>query len=462
MEPGNTTYNIPGAVRLKGRLDVEALESTINEIVRRHEVLRTRIEDEAHQPAQVIDEWERRSLEVVDLTSVPPEERGEEAERMVRDEARTRFDLTQGPLMRVKVLKLEDDEHVLLFTMHHIVSDGWSMGILIREVGTLYQAYSSGEGAPLAELPIQYADFAVWQREWLQGEVLERQLAYWKRQLGGGPPALKLPIDNSRPDLPTRRGAERSHVLPTTLAESLKTLSLEQNCTLFMTLLAAFNILLYYLTGQTDIAVGTDIANRNRAETENLIGFFVNQLVLRTELSREFTLTELLGRVRAITLDAYARQDLPFEKLVEALNPSRDDGGTPLFQVKMALLNAPVDELSLPGLTLSPIKSATGAAKFDLLLNLYDRKDGLEASLQYDADLFKESTARRILDRFHKLLDRIVERPDARLQDLVESLIEDDKREELEEQKTMETYRLRKLKNIRRKVVDEQHGGAGR
>ena len=239
--------------------------------------------------------------------------------------------------------------------------------------------------------------------------------------------------------------------LPITLSSSLKALSLEQNCTLFMTLLAAFKTLLYYLTGQTDISVGTDIANRNRAETEKLIGFFVNQLVLRAELSRDFTFEELLKKVRKITLEAYAHQDLPFEKLVEALNPDRDGNRTPLFQVKMALQNAPGGDLSLSGLTISPVMSSVDTAKFDLLLNLNDSEHGLSASLQYNTDLFEESTPTRILKRFHTLLDRIVERPGARLQELVESLIEEDHREALEKEEQLESIRLGTLKGVKRK-----------
>jgi hypothetical protein len=341
--------------------------------------------------------------------------------------------------------------------MHHIVSDGWSMGVLIREVGALYQAYRAGEGSPLGELPIQYADFAVWQRELLQGEVLENQLAYWRRQLGGELPVLELPTDMPRPARQTHRGAQRLHMLSTTLSDSLKALSLEQSCTFFMTLMAAFKVLLSYLTGQTDIRVGTDIANRNRAETEKLIGFFVNQVVLRTVLSRNVTFEEILKNVREITLGAYAHQDLPFEKLVETLNPARDASRTPLFQVKMVLQNAPVEELILPGLTLSPIEAMTDTAKFDLLLMLTDTQHGLSASLQYNTDLFEESTPVRILNRYQFLLERVVERPDAKLQELIESLVEEDKRERLEKDRKLEDLRLTKLKSSKRKALGKTY-----
>jgi non-ribosomal peptide synthetase component F len=339
--------------------------------------------------------------------------------------------------------------------MHHVVSDGWSMGILIKEIEALYRAFSVGEESPLEEAPIQYADFAVWQRSWLQGEVLENQLAYWRRQLAGQMPALELPTDRPRPARQSHRGAQQWRLLPAALSNSLKALSLERHCTLFMTLMAAFKTLLYYLSGQTDICVGTDIANRNHAETERLIGFFVNQLALRTRLSPSWSFEELLRRVREITLEAYARQDLPFEKLVEALNPDRDERRTPLFQVKMTLQNASAEDLNLPGLTLGPIGTVIDTAKFDLLLDLTDTGSGLGASLQYNADMFEERTPTRILNRFHTLLEQVVERPDAKLQELVESLIEDDEREHLERKSELESVRLRKLKSVKRRTTRE-------
>jgi amino acid adenylation domain-containing protein len=451
LVPNNPFYNCPGGIMLEGRLDVEALERSINEIVKRHEILRTRIEVESDEPRQVIDEWQYRRLEVEDLTGLPQEEREEKARRIAREEGKTGFDLSRGPLLRVKVLKFGEEEQVVLFTMHHIVSDEWSMGILSSEVGELYRAYSRGESSPLAELPIQYADFAVWQRNWLQGEALENHLDYWKRQLQGELPVLALPIDKPPPAVPRRRGALYSHLLPGALADSLKALSLKQGCTLFMTLMAAFKTLMYYLTGQTDIIVGTDIANRNRAQTEKLIGFFVNQLVLRTQLSGDYSFEELARKVRATTLGAYAHQDLPFEKLVETINPDRDENLTPLFQVKMALQNTPGGELDLPGLTLSPIATVIETAKFDLLLDLCDTGRSLSASLQYNADLFEERTPARIMRRFQTLLKHIVDRPDAMLRELIDSLIEEDRREELEERRALEGVRLNKLKSARRR-----------
>jgi amino acid adenylation domain-containing protein len=460
MNPGSAAYNIPGAARLEGDLNVDALQRVINEIVRRHEVLRTRFEVEAGEPIQVIDEWAPRSLEIVDLTSLPPESLEEEVSRRAIEEAETGFNLNQGPLLRVKVLKLGEEDHVLLYTMHHIVSDGWSAGIMISEVEALYKSFSVGEDSPLKELPIQYADFAVWQRSWLQGEALESQIAYWRRQLAGQPPALELPTDHLRQAKQTNRGAQCWRLMPTDLSNSLQALSLKRHCTLFMTLMAAFKTLLYYLTKQTDICVGTDIANRNHAETEKLIGFFINQLALRTRLSPDLYFEDLLKKVREVTLEAFAHQDLPFEKVVEALNPDRDENRTPLFQVKMTLQNASDEELSLPGLTLSSLGTVISAAKFDLLLDLTDTEEGLIASLQYSADLFEESATARILNRFHTLLERIVERPDARLQELIESLIAEDEREHIEQNSELESVRLSKLKSARRRAVREIQAAA--
>jgi amino acid adenylation domain-containing protein len=453
LEPGSAAYNIPCALRLIGELDAEALCKSLNEIIARHEVLRTSFPTRDGEPRQEIHQFSHLQPGCLDLRQTDEAERRDELEEVLQAEARRGFDLSSGPLIRAKLIRLAEDEHVLVVTMHHIVSDGWSLGIIVRELSQLYEAFRQGQESPLPELEIQYADYAVWHRAWLRGEALENRLSYWRRQLGVRLPELEMPTDKPRPARQSYRGARRSHLLPTTLSDALKALSLEQNCTLFMTLLAAFKTILYYLTGQTDISVGTDIANRNRAETEKLIGFFVNQLVLRAELSRELTFEELLKKVRKITLEAYAHQDLPFEKLVEALNPDRDGNRTPLFQVKLLLQNAPGEELSLSGLTISPVTANAAAAKCDLELSLHDTAHGLNASLLYNTDLFEESTPARILKRFHTLLDRIVERPDARLEELVELLFEEDRREALEKEEQLESIRLGMLKGVKRKLL---------
>ncbi|HIP96962.1 MAG TPA: non-ribosomal peptide synthetase, partial [Anaerolineae bacterium] len=368
LAPGNLFYNIPMAVRLTGELDVEALEQSLNEILRRHEVLRTTFRAKGGKPVQIIAPELPLLLLVEDLSHLPETEREAEAGRLVQKEARRPFDLSQGPLLRARLLKLGAEEHIAVVTMHHIISDGWSMEVFIRELAALYEAFSQGRPSPLPELPVQYADFACWQREWLQGEVLDRQLAYWKEQLGNRPLMLDLPTDRPRPAVQSWRGATERFALPTELSKKLRTLSREEGATLFMTLLAAFQTLLYRYTGQEDVSVGTAIANRNRAEIEGLIGFFVNTLVMRTNLSGEPSFREVLKRVREVALGAYTHQDLPFEMLVEALQPERDLSHAPLFQAAFALQNTPMETLELPGLTLSPLDVDSGTAKFDLTL----------------------------------------------------------------------------------------------
>jgi amino acid adenylation domain-containing protein len=456
FQGASRAYHISGGLRLVGDLDRSALRRALNQIFARHEVLRTTFSQVDGRPIQVIGTAETGfHLQEHDLRQDADPVAA--LQQLAADEVAHPFDLEHGPLIRGRLARLADDDHALLVTMHHIIADGWSIGILVNELGAAYQAYCEGKEAGLPELPVQYADYAAWQRSWLQGAVLENQLAYWRRQLSGELSPLKLPTDKHRPAIQTYRGMEQSYLLPVRLSNSLKALSLERSCTLFMTLLAAFKTLLYYLTGQTDICVGTDIANRNHAAIEKLIGLFVNQLVLRTKLSPDSTFEELLKKVREITLGAYAHQDLPFEKLIEALNPKRDANRTPLFQVKMALQNAPIDKLTLSGLKLSPIATTTGAAKLDLLLNLTDTEQGLSATLQYDTDLFDERICIRILSRFRTLLYRIVEQPDARLGELVEWLIEEDKREALEKDSDLESVRLRTLKGIKRRIISEPH-----
>ena len=356
-EPETPLYNIPRSFRLTGWLDIAALEQSVNELVRRHESLRTFFSVVDDQPRQVITPSLTVMLPVMDLSSIPDGERESETLRLATEEARRPFDLSRGPLLRGTLLRLAEQEHVLLLTLHHIISDGWSMGVLFRELSALYDAFSTGKPSPLAELPLQYPDFAVWQREWLQGEVLEGQLSYWKNQLADAPAVLELPTDRPRPPVQSYRGARQSMVLSGELNEALKTLSRQQGVTLFMTLLAAFQTLLHRYTQHDDIIVGSPIAGRNRTEIEGLIGFFVNTLVLRTDLSADPSFRQLLGRVRKAALDAYAHQDLPFEKLVEELHPQRNFSHSPLFQVMFAFQNVPMTELRLTGLTVNSLKA---------------------------------------------------------------------------------------------------------
>jgi non-ribosomal peptide synthetase component F/aryl carrier-like protein len=453
LEPGHLAYNVPIGLRLTGSLNVTALEQSLNEIVRRHEALRTTFATVEGRPIQVIAPAQPLTFSRVDLRNLPETEREGEARRLATEEAQLPFELSKGPLLRHTLLQLDQEEHMLLLTMHHIISDGWSLGVFLRELATLYAAFSKGNPSPLPELPMQYADFARWQRQWLQGEVLEAQLSYWKRQLGCSLPVLQLPTD--RPRLAVQRflGTQQSLTLSKTLTEALKALSRQEGVTLFMTLLAAFQTLLHFYTGQNDIIVGTDVANRNRAETENLIGFFVNQLVLRTDLSGNPTFRELLRRVREVTLGAYEHQDLPFDKLVEVLKLERNLSHTPLFQAKLVLQNAPMPPMELLNLTLSTLKIETGTAKFDLLLNVVDTKQGLVGFLEYNTDLFDGSTITRMLKHWEMLLQDVVTQPNNRLNKLKERLAEADMQQQSIKQKELKESNFRKLKNVKLKPL---------
>ncbi|WP_414585420.1 amino acid adenylation domain-containing protein [Scytonema sp. PCC 10023] len=440
LVPNNPFYNVPAAFRLTGSLHLAALEQTFNEIVRRHEALRTTFAIVEGQPVQVIAPILNVSLAVRDLQQLPQvvvaptprDQREKEARRLMTQEAQRPFNLSADPLLRVTLLRLDEAEHILVLNMHHIVSDGWSIGVLIQEIAALYTAFACRYVASLGstllpELPIQYADFAYWQRQWLQGEVLAKQLGYWQKQLEGVS-MLNLPTDRPRPALPTYRGARQFLQLPKSLSEALETLSQQEGVTLFMTMLAAFQILLYRYTQQEDIAVGSPIANRNRSEIEGLIGFFVNSLVLRTDLSGNPTFRSVLSRVRDVALEAYAHQDLPFEKLVEELHPERNLNQNPLFQVVFALQNAPMSALELPGLTLSPLPFDSETTRFDLEFHLWERtpqnglwvnsSEGISGFVIYSTDLFDDSTITRMLGHFQTLLESIVAHPEQRIADL--------------------------------------------
>ena len=429
LDPGNSVYNFPVAVRLKGSLNLAALEQSLNEIVRRHEALRTTFSMVDGQPAQVIASRLMITVPVVDLRALPEIQREAEVQRLVVEEARRPFDLARGPLLRARVLQLGEDEQVGLLTMHHIVSDGWSAGILVREMAALYQAYCCESPSPLPELPIQYADFAYWQREWLQGAVLQRQLDYWKKQLDGSPPLLELPEDHPRPAVQSFHGGHQSLLLPKSITGALKAFSRDEAATLFMTLLAAFKVLLNCYTRQDDLLVGTPVANRNRLEIEGLIGFFVNALVLRTDLSGNPTFRELVRRVRKVCIDAYAHQDLPFERLVEELHIERDLSRNPLFQVMFVLQNAPLHAVELPGLSLNPVIADGGTTHFDLTLHIVDTEQGLIGTAAYNTDLFDADTIARMLAHFQTLLEAIVKDPDRHLSEL--SLLTDDQRQQV-------------------------------
>ena len=412
-------YNTPKALSLMGKLNVAALEQSLREIVRRHEILRTTFQVVNGQPFQLISPEITLSFPVVDFRKFPEaEQRVVQAQKWAVKDAQHPFDLARGPLLRVKLLRLAEEFHLLLFNIHHILFDGWSFSVFFRELTTLYEAFSTDQPSPLPELPIQYADFAVWQRHWLEGDVLESQLSYWKQQLSGTLPVLHIPTDRPRAPVQSYRGTCQSLTLSKSLTETLKILSYQEGVTLFMTLLAAFKILLHRYSRQEEIIVGTPIAGRNQVETEALIGCFLNILVLRTDLSGNPSFRELLGRLREVVLGAYAHQDFPFKKLVEELHPSRDLIRTPLFQVLFILQNTPKFQLDLPGLIINSTTIHTSTAKFDLTLALAETGQGIIGALEYNTDLFNATTITQMLEDFSILLERIVTNPNHRLSDL--------------------------------------------
>jgi amino acid adenylation domain-containing protein len=404
LQPGSPAYNMPTALQARGELSPALLEAILNEVVRRHEALRTTFPWRAGQPAQEIAPPRRWTLPLVDLSTLPEEVGLAEARRLAAEEAGRPFDLEQGPLLRASLLRLGSAEHALLLTLHHIVSDGWSMGVLVGEITALYRAVLAGRPSPLPELPFQYADFAVWQREWLTGAELERQLSYWRQRLAGAPDSLNLPTDRPRPATPTHRGGRVTKVWGPDLSRRLTQLALDHEATPFMVLLSGFQALLGRLTGQDDVPVGSPIANRNRMEIEPLIGFFVNTLVLRGDLSGDPPFRELLARVRRTTLEAYGHQDLPFEQLVETLRPQRSLAMNPLFQVIFALQNTPGEAVELPGLSFASLELERATARFDLELGLWEAGDSLVLDLGYSAELFDESTAQRAAVALETLL----------------------------------------------------------
>ncbi|MEH1968906.1 amino acid adenylation domain-containing protein [Nostoc sp.] len=418
LEPNSPFYNMPAAVRLEGQLNVEALEQSFNEIINRHEALRTNFQTIEGQAIAVISEAKSLILSVFDISDLPLNQQEAEVKKQVTQQAQKPFDLKDDLLLRVKLLRLGQQEHIILLTMHHIVSDGWSIDVLMQELATLYQAFCNGQPSPLPALQIQYVDFAAWQRQWLQGEVLKTQISYWLKQLKNASKVLELPTDYPRPAIQTFRGSAYSFKLSDKLSFALNKFSQQQGSTLFMTLLAAFQTLLWRYTGNEDIVVGSPIANRNRAEIEGLIGLFVNTLVLRTNLAGNPSFEELLKRVQEVALGAYAHQDLPFELLVEELQPQRDLSHTPLFQVMFVLQNAPMSALELPGLTLNPLETNSDSAKLDLTLYITETIDGLLGNLEYNTDLFEESSIQRMVAHLQMLLAGIVANPQQRLSEL--------------------------------------------
>ena len=414
LEPESYVYNIPVALRIEGALNVPALEDAINQVIRRHESLRTSFRTVNGQTFQVVNPpfSVHLSPEVIQVAAEAMRER----EIVVRAnrELQRAFDLTAGPLIRARLLRFADTDHALLLTMHHIVADGWSIGVFLRDLGA-YSDSSQGRRPDLPPLPIQYADFAAWQRHEKHNALLAAHVAYWKLQLAGVPPRLELPTDRPCPERRAFRGGNIPFLVSRKLQNALMQLGQNENATLFMVLLAAFNVLLHRYSGQEDISVGTPVAQRNRPEIEELIGFFVNTLVLRTQLSGGFTFRELLRRVKEVSLGAFAHQDLPFEKVVEELHPQRNLGQSPLFQVMLDLQNAPMELEQISGLRLSLVPVETETAKFDLTLTFSQSGQGLDAALEYSTELFDEATARRMVANFLTLLESIAEHPDRQI-----------------------------------------------
>ncbi|MGD2115541.1 MAG: amino acid adenylation domain-containing protein, partial [Acidobacteriota bacterium] len=424
LRAGEPLYNLAAAYRLRGDLHLPALVGALSEVERRHEVLRTTYREEEGEPVQVVHPPRHPAVPVVDLSSLPPADREREVRCLARLEGRRPFDLEAGPVVRYRVVRLGPAEHAALVTLHHIAGDGWSVGVLTRELNTLYEAHRTGVEPALPDLPIQYADFAVWQRGWLGGEVLEREVDHWRRHLSGAPPVLELPADRPRPKIQSSLGALHRFRVPAELGRGLRELAHREGTTLFTVLLSGFLVLLHRLSGQDDLVTGTAVANRTPRETEPLVGFFVNTLPLRLDLSGNPTAAELIRQAREVALDAFAHQEVPFEKLVERLNPSRDLVHTPIFQNLIALQNASAPSLELPGLVCDGLETDTGTAKFDLSLIVEpEPEEGPEAGaldglLEYAVALFDRTTVRRTAAHLLNLLEALVAAPGRRVSEL--------------------------------------------
>jgi iturin family lipopeptide synthetase A len=450
LEPDDAGYNLPFFVRLRGRLDVPVLAASFSEIVRRHEVLRTRFALAGSRSVQLPEPQLPVALPQVDLSGLPEAAREQETRRLVAEQILQPFDLTRLPLFRFRLLRLAPEEWIFGSTLHHIVGDAWSFGVIARELSILYPAFLRGAAPVLPELPIQYADFAVWQREWLAAGALERQMGYWRRQLADAPRRLSLPCDGPQPDGSGSRGAVERLSIPAATAAALKRLGQGREATLFMTLLALFDVLLHHLSGETDILVGSPIAGRNRAETEPLIGFFINTLVLRADLSGDPPFLELLDRVRATAREAFAHQDVPLQDLVAALDRDQPDQ-VALFRVWFVLQNTPERELDLPGLELGGVAAEEGAVRHDLNLAMVETAEGLLGFLQYRASLFTPATMAEMAWLFTVLAAEVVERPEARLSELVQTLGEAAGRRRAEAVQSSKRTHLEKLRRLRKK-----------
>jgi len=430
---------------------VKALEQTISALIRRHEILRTTFSVVEGRAVQVIAAPETVNMRVLDLRGVAAGEREAEIKRLTVEEGRRPFDLAKGPLLRVSLLQIDEQDHMVLLTMHHIIGDGWSMGVLIREVGELYEAFSHNRTPGLPHLPVQYADYAVWQREWLQGEVLERQLNYWRRQLAGVPAVLDLPIARPRTAVQNSHAGQETLLLPPEFVGQLKELSRREGVTLFMLVLAAFQTLLSWYTKREDIVIGTPVAGRNRVEIEHLIGFFVNNLVLRTNLGGNPTFRELLRRVREVSIGAYTHQDVPFEKLVEELAPERNLSHMPLVQVMLVMQNNPTTSLRLDNLELHHADMRSEVARMDLNLSLTETEQGMIAVMLYNDELFAAAAISSMLEHLNAILRRAVASPGVALSELFAELDELSAAQSEAQVQEFRTASLQQLRGLRRR-----------
>ena len=420
LMPGESVYHSPTAARLRGPLDVPALKKALQAIVARHDGLRTIFRVVDGEPRQLIQDL-TLDVPVIDLSTLGAAQREAEALNILRHEARRPFDLAAGPLLRAVIVRMRDDEHIMLVTLHHIVTDGWSFGILHRELSALYEAFATGKPSPFSELPIQYGDYAMWQREWFEGEVYESQLIYWKEQFATMPPALELPADHARPSVQAYRafrGDQQTITLSADLTRRIRSLCQKENVTLFMVLMAAYQILLHRYTGEEDIVVGTPIAGRPLPEVEELIGLFINTLAIRAQVSSDSTVREFLNQMKQVALGAYTHQDLPFERLVKELQPERTLAHNPLFQVMFVLQSEEILPLDLPGVAAEHFRIDHLMANFDLTLDIVEHGDKLVCLFESNADLFERDTIARMMTHFQNVLEGITAHPEQKIADV--------------------------------------------
>lgn len=410
--PGGAFYNIPSGMRFGGRLNVATVEQSLNEIVRRHEILRTAIQIVDGQPLQIIEPDLRPGLSHVDLSGLDEPVKKTVAERVIREQTQRLFNLSSGSMLRATLVAMGPSDHLMVIILHHLVTDAWSNSLLISEMGRLYKRFGQGLPSALAELPIQYADYAEWQRQWEQHETLAAQLHYWTRQLAGAPRLLELPVDHPHPPVRTFRREHHAFTWPLELSTAINALGRSEDVTLFMILLAAYQLLLHRYTGQDRISIGSPVANRRRSETKALLGCFINVVVLCTDLRGNPKFRELLHRVREMTLGAYAHQDVHFEQLVKALQPERDPAHTPLVQATFTFQNVPLETPEMPGLVLRPVDVGIPAVEHDLSLIMESRANILSGVLVYNSDLFEAATIERMLTHLRSILEQVTGDPD--------------------------------------------------